>query len=161
MSWTKAQIVGEAFSELGLHGWEFDLTADEKQTALRRLDAMLARWEGEGITLGYLFPDVPGQSVLSEDSGLPEAAIEPVFMNLAVNLAPGFGKSATPQTMAAAKAGWDLLTLDAALPGQQPVPGGMPLGAGWKAGRGVLGQQFTTPTDTTTTVGAPGLDFLG
>lgn len=161
MSWTKAQIVGEAFSELGLHGWEFDLTAEEKQTALRRLDAMLARWEGEGITLGYLFPDLPGQSVLSEDSGLPEAAIEPVFMNLAVNIGPGFGKTASPQTLAAAKAGWDLLTLDGAMPGQQPVPGGMPLGAGWKAGRGVLGQQFTTPPDTTATGGTPGLDFIG
>ena len=40
MGWTKRQFVTQAFEEIGLASYVFDLTPEQLQSALRRLDAM-------------------------------------------------------------------------------------------------------------------------
>lgn len=130
MSWTKKQLVEEAFADLALAGYVFDLTPDELQTALRRMDTMIATWDAKGIRIGYLLPSSPDTSDLDSPSGLPDHAVEAVYLNLAIRIAAGKGKMLPPQTLATAKDALDVLYLAAAQPRAQQLPGHFPLGAG-------------------------------
>jgi hypothetical protein len=80
-----------------------------REDALRQLDTMMAEWSGAGISIGYALPATPDDSNIDDDSGIPDAANRPVYMNLAVTLAAGRGKALTPQTLAAAQRGYNTL----------------------------------------------------
>lgn len=148
--WTKQQIIAQAFDELALAGYVYDLDPDQLESALRRLDTMMAQWAAVGIVLGYLLPATPDDSYISSDSGIPDAAVEAVYMNLAVKLAASRGKALTSDTKAAAKRGYDQL-LGAAVRAatrQTPMPNTMPRGAGNKPWRGSVNPFFSGPADT-------------
>jgi hypothetical protein len=53
MGYTKRQFISAAFEEIGLASYVFDLQPEQLQSALRRLDAMMADWNAKGIRLGY------------------------------------------------------------------------------------------------------------
>jgi len=142
VSWTKAELIAEAFGELAIAGYDFDLTPEEKQAALRRMDAMVASWEARGVRLGYKLPASPSTSSVNDAAGIQDRAAEAVYMNLAVNLAAGKGKTLTAATLAAAKAAYDVLLYAAAKPQRQQLRGGMPLGAG----SAFVGVFTSTPT---------------
>ncbi|MGE5622491.1 MAG: packaged DNA stabilization gp4 family protein [Bacillota bacterium] len=149
MGWTKKQLIEEAFDELALAGHVFDLTPEELQAAGRRLDAMLAMWNGKGICLGYALSSGP-DSDLDADSGLPDFAVEPAYMNLAQRLAAGYGKAILPTTAAAAKDGYDMLVARAAMPSEVQFPGSLPRGAGNKPWRWERGPFMQPPVDPLT-----------
>jgi len=128
--WTKAQLLAEAFSEIGIADYEFDLTPEERATGLRRLDAMMGTWEALGIAVGYRMPSTPDASNLDDASGIPDSANETVYANLALRLAPVFGKTVSSETRLTARAGYDTLLTDAATPVEQQQPNTMPRGAG-------------------------------
>ena len=107
MSWTKRQIITEAYAELALAGYNFDLQPEELQTALRKLDAMMATWAGRGVEVGYAFGASPDASDLDQDSGLPLVATEAVYLGLAVALAAGMGKTLPRSTTLNAKTAYD------------------------------------------------------
>jgi hypothetical protein len=130
MSWSKAELIQEAYNELALAGYEFDLTPEEMQAGLRRLDTMLATWNGKGIHLGYPLPSSPGTSALDQDSNLPDWAVEAVYLNLAIRMAPGNGKLIAQDTRTSARSGYDLLLSRAAMPPEQQFKPLMPAGAG-------------------------------
>lgn len=134
--WTKRQIVNEAYGELALQGYEFDISPEEVQTALRRLDTMMATWEGRGIRVGYAFPANPDDSDPDTPSGLPDGAVETVYLNLAIRQAAGNGKQLSPLTARNASDGLTNLLTVAAMPPQQQLPSTLPRGAGnrcWSA----------------------------
>lgn len=159
MGWTKRQILEDAFGELALAGHVYDLTPDELQAACRRLDAMLAMWNGKGICLGYALSSSPDADI-DADSGLPDFAIEPVVMNLSQRLAAGYGKAVLPTTAAAAKEGYDMLIARAAMPSEVQYPETMPRGAGNKPWRYQRGPFVTPPVDPLTPGPADGeIDF--
>jgi hypothetical protein len=161
VGWTKRQLVGEAFSEIGIAGWEFDVEPEELDTALRRLDTMLATWAAKGVCVGYLFPSGADKSDLDDDSGLPDSACETVYLNLAIRIAPSFGKQVGSDTRRSARAGYDTLLLTAAMPQQQQFPNTLPRGAGNKAWRNINRPFFPTPDDDPVQIGDGGdLDFL-
>lgn len=156
MAYTKQQLIDEAFGELALSANAFDITPEEQQTALRRLDTLMATWEQRGIRIGYVFPTSPETSASSADSGIPDGAAEPVFMNLAVRLAAVFGKQVSMDTKRAAREGFSLLLRDAAYPEQQQLPGTLPRGAGNRPYE-QLGQPFfPQPTDAPLAVSTGG-----
>jgi hypothetical protein len=128
--WTKRELVEEAYSELALAGYTFDLTPEEMQAGLRRLDAQMASWEALGIHVGYNLPARPSDSDLDQDSGLPDYVNEAAFMNLAVRLAPMNGKGVHPSTIKTAKATYDRLLWAAAQPTELQMPNTMPRGSG-------------------------------
>lgn len=130
MGWTKKQLVMSAFEELALASYEFDITPDEQQTMLRKLDAMLATWEHKGIQIGYAFPSSPDDSDIDDDSGIPDFAAETVYLNLAIRGAPGNGKQISADTKRSASEGYLALLSDAAVPRQQQFSGMLPIGAG-------------------------------
>lgn len=146
MSWTKRTLIQEAFGEIGLGVNTFNLD-DHLDSALLRLDAMMATWNGKGIRLGYALPSNAEGGNLDDDSGLPDAAYETVICSLAIKIAPGFGKTVSNETKTTAKAGYDALTARAAMPPAAPYPAGMLTGAGAKPWR-YLGGNFTpAPAD--------------
>lgn len=135
MGWTKRELVAEALGEVGLANFEFDTTPDEQQMVLRRLDTMMATWEARGVRVGYRFPASPGASELDDDAGLPDSATETVYLNLAIRIAPSFGKTVSAETKKNARDGWDLLLVVVAQPIEQQLPSTLPRGAGRKPWR--------------------------
>lgn len=132
MSWTKRQFVEEAFAEIGLAVYTFDLDPEQLQTALTRLDSMVATWNGKGIRLGYPIPSSPELSDLDEETNVPDSANEGIYANLAIRIAPLFGKVVSKETRDTAKGAYNLLLQKAAFPQEQQMPHNVPAGAGNK-----------------------------
>jgi hypothetical protein len=147
MGYSKQQFVTAAFEEIGMASYVFDLAPQDLQSALRRLDAMMAEWNAKGIRLAYPLPGSPQDASLTEPSNVPDSANEAIITNLAMRLSPSFGKIPSPVTLSTAKAGYNTLLSRAAMPGEQQLPGTMPAGAGWKTWRWGRGPFVDAPTD--------------
>jgi hypothetical protein len=135
MSYTKRQFVEQAFSEIGLSGYVFDLTPEQLQTAMRQMDSMMSVWNSRGIRLGYPIPASPQNSDLDQETGVPDVANEAIYLNLAVRIAGGFGKAVTMEVKANARASYEALLSIAAMPREQQFPETLPAGAGTKPWR--------------------------
>jgi hypothetical protein len=98
MGYTKRDIINQAFDEIGLAGYVFDLQPQQIESALRRLDAMMATWNGKGVRLGYPLPTSVGDSDVDQAINVPDVAIEAMTLNLAVRIAPSYGKTVSPDT---------------------------------------------------------------
>jgi hypothetical protein len=118
---TKRQLIEAAHAELGLADYVFDVPAEQLQLALRRLNGMMAEWDGMGLRLGFPIPGNVGGGDLDTEAGVPDRAWEAISLNLAIRLAPQFGKQVSPETMTAAKRGFNMLL-------GKVVPGEMSLG---------------------------------
>jgi len=78
MGWTKRQFVTQAFEEIGLAAYVFDLTPEQLQSALNRLDSMVASWNAKVIRLGYPISSSPQSSNLDEETNVAEGATTPI-----------------------------------------------------------------------------------
>lgn len=132
MSWTKQQIIEQALTEIGKNPNIFNIDPDDMQAALRTLDSMMASWGNRGIRLGYALPAGPNDSELDSESGLPDWAIEAVYLTLAVRLGPSYGKTLSQQTLLAARTAFASLPNLAAFPPEQQFKPSLPSGAGNK-----------------------------
>ena len=132
MSWSKQELIVQAFEEIGLASYVFDLSAEQLQSALRKLDAMMAAWNARGLRLGYPVPSTAGGSLLADSSNLKDEANEAVYMNLALKLASTLGKPVSQELKDAAKLGYNTLLSQASVPPEQQFPKDMPAGAGNK-----------------------------
>jgi hypothetical protein len=147
MAWTKGQLVTAALSELSLSDDQgFEITPEEKQRALKRMDAMVATWAAKGVRIGYAFPAGPDDSDLNTDSGIPDSAAEAVYLNLARRLSPSYGKTLSAETLKNARDGYDTLLWGAAHPIEQQLPHTMPRGSGNKPWR-TINRQFMPHPD--------------
>lgn len=160
--WTKRSLIEQAFNEIGLAGYVFDLSPDQLQTAARQLDSMLLTWDAKGIKLGYPFALSPQNIDIDVDTFLPTAAVEAVYLNLGLRIGPGFGKTVPQETRINAKMAYDGLLAIAAFPREQQMPGTMPAGAGNKPWRRYDDNFLRQPDDGPLVVDPNGqLDFLG
>ena len=130
MSYSKRQFVEAAFEELGLASYVFDLTPESLQSAVRRLDAMMAAWDANGIQIGYPLSLNPENADLDADTNVLAQANEAIILGLAIKLAPSYGKVVAQDTKAGAKAGFDALLKLAAMPMPAQYPSTLPTGAG-------------------------------
>ena len=144
MGYSKRQFVAAAFEEIGLASYVFDLSPEQLQAALRRLDAMIADWNGKGIRLGYPLPSSPQDSDLDEPTLVPDSANQAILTNLAIRIAPSYGKVVMPETKAVAKDSYNTLLQRATMPPEQQLPATMPAGAGNKPWR-VYDNPFIRP----------------
>jgi hypothetical protein len=136
MGWTKKQLIEQAFGELALAHFVFDLDADTLESALRALDTMMATWAGVGISIGYALPASPDLSNIDDDASIPDTAVEAVYMNLAVKLAAGRGKALSVETRSTARTGYNSLLGTAVAPAAGQSSGLPLIGAGNKPWRG-------------------------
>ena len=132
MSWTKRQIIEQAFEEIGLASYIFDMTADQFQSALRRLDLMVSSWLAKNIRISFPVPTSPQNSEIDQEIDTPIQVNEALILNLAVRLAPAYGKALAPETKIQAKLLYDQLLVEAAAPIEQQYVKTLPLGAGYK-----------------------------
>lgn len=132
MGYSKRQFVSGAFEEIGLASYVFDLSPEQLESAVRRLDAMMAEWNGKGIRLGYPIPGSPQDSDLDEPSNVPDSAWEAITANLALRLAPTMGKTPSVETKITAKNAYNTVLARACFPPEMQFPGTLPSGAGNK-----------------------------
>lgn len=146
MSWTKRQLLDQAFSEIALSGYIFDLEAEDITSAIRRMDSMIASWGSKGINLGYPLAQGADDTDPDQDSNLPEHAVYAVTSNVAIRLAPTYGKTVSQETkMAARQAYLSLLTATSIIPSMQ-FDRTLPKGAGNKPIRGTNKEFFRETT---------------
>ena len=149
MGYTRRDFVNGALEEIGLASIAFDATADELVGAMRRLNAMMAEWNARGIRIGYPIPSGPNSGELDDETNVPDSAWEAVTLNLAIRIAPSYGKQVLPATMTGAKRAFNALLNLHAQPAEMQLPV-MPAGAGNKPWR--WDDAYTLgPTDRLTT----------
>ncbi len=151
--YTKRQFIEAALEELGLASYAFDMQPQQMISAGRRLDAMAGEWNGKGIRLGYPISN-PTTIDLNEQTNVPDSANEAIITNLAIRLAPSFGRQVMPGTMATAKQAYNTVLSRSALPPEQQLPS-MPAGAGQKPWR--IGNPFTPEPEDDIAVGPDGV----
>jgi hypothetical protein len=147
MSYTKRQLIEEAFAEIGLADYVFDLQPEQLQRALRRMDTMIKQWEAKNIFVGYPIPGSPEDSLLDEETNLLQSAEEAVITNLAVRIAPAYGKQAMPETKIIAQRAYDSLLNDTVTVIERQLPVNTPMGAGTKPHRSTGGEFSGQPDD--------------
>lgn len=148
MSWTKRQLIEQAFEEVGLASYIYDLDADQLNSALRRLDSMIATWDARGIHLGYPLTSNPDNSNIDSDTGVPDSANEAIYTNLGIKIAPSFGKMVAPETKASARSAYRALLNSASTPPEMQLPNTLPSGAGnkpWRYEQPFLNKPDTSP----------------
>lgn len=149
MAYTKRDIVNRAFEEIGLAAYVYDLAPQQLEGALQRLDAMMATWNGKGIRLGYPLPSSTAASDLNQDVGVPDDALEAMHLNLAVRIAPGYGKTVSPDTKANAQLSYKALLSRSTFPvemqlGDMTIPSGQG-NKGWRYYNDAFLRQPTDP----------------
>jgi hypothetical protein len=154
MGFSKRQFIEQAFDEIGLASYVFDLTPEQLQSALRRLDMMMAAWNALGIRLAYPLPSSPQDSDLDEQTNVPDSANQAIYTNLAIKLAPSYGKQVLPDTKATAKESYNTLLSRAAMPMEQQLPATMSAGAGNKPWR--IDNPFIRPPSDPVLAGGDG-----
>lgn len=144
MGYSKRQFVQSAFEEIGMASYVFDLQPEQLESALRRLDSMMADWNGKGIRLAYPLPGSPEDSDIDAESEVPDSANEAIITNLAIKIAPAYGKQVMAETKVSAKNGYQTLLSRATMPQEMQLPGTLPLGQGNKPWR-VYDDEFARP----------------
>ena len=145
MSWTKRQIVNQAFDIIGMSSYTYDLQPEQLQSALRQLDAMMATWYNKNIQLGYPIPNSPEDADLDTESNVPDRANEAIYMNLAVRIAPNYGKQVMRELKQAAWYAYQGLLSKSAFPREMQFPDTLPRGAGNKPHRDWQSEYFDEP----------------
>lgn len=132
MGYSKRQFIVAALEEIGLASYAFDMQPEQIESALRRLDSMMADWNAKGIRLGYPLPSSPQYSDVDAQSEVPDSAYEAIITNLAIRIAPSYGRDVMPDTRATAKNSYNVLLQRSTSPIEMQLPNTMPAGAGHK-----------------------------
>lgn len=144
--WTKRQLIQQAFAEIGLGSYSFNLPPERFQSAMSTMDTMMAEWNSLGIRLGYQLASTPTSGDLDQPSGIPDEANSAVYLMLAVRIAPSFGKTVQRETAVSAKMAYSALLSKAQSQevAQRQFPSTLPVGAGNR----FFGRRFfPVPTD--------------
>lgn len=130
MPWTKQQIIEEAFDAAGLSSYIFNMKPEDYQSALRKLDTMMATWYARGILLPYPQSMDPADSDLDTDTNLPDWSVEAVYSNLALRISPAFGKTVSLELKMTAIDAFRDLQRKFSKPESMQFPETLPRGAG-------------------------------
>jgi len=130
MSYTKGELALSALEEIGLAEYEYDITPEMRQSVIRRMDMMMAEWGARKIRLSYPITKDRAPNP-DEESSIPDWAGEAVITNLAIRIAPSYGKQVSPETKAVARSSYTTLCGVFSKPLEMQLPS-MPIGAGYK-----------------------------
>ena len=156
MGWTKLQFIQQAYEEIGLASYVYDLEPEQLQSAMRRMDAMVSGWNSNGVRIGYPLPGAPNAGDINADSGVPDFANEAIYLNLAIRLAPTVGKAVSQDTRAMADMAYSNMANQVAAPTpEMQMPTTMPRGAGTKPWRN-FNNPFVYPSNQQVDAGNDG-----
>lgn len=134
MSWTKRQFIEQAFIKIGYANYVYDLQDEQLQSVLYELDAMIGTWNGKGIRIGFPLTNNPEDSSLDTKTSVPDFANQAIYTNLAILIAPNFGKVTSRELRVSARQGYKTLLNRANIIQEQQFPDTLPAGAGNKPG---------------------------
>lgn len=100
-------IVGRALRLIGVVDPRQPIQPVDMQTGIAALNAMLRRWEANGLTLGWSDVSAP-----DEVMPCPAEAEEAIATNLALTLVPEYGEAPPPVVVAMAARGLQDLRCD-------------------------------------------------
>lgn len=127
---SKRFILDQAFDEIGLAGYIFNLSGSDLMSAIYKLDAMVASWEGLSTEIGWVFSANPLDADPDQQLTIPDAALQPLITNLAVRIAPSYGKQASIGTKSAAVMGLSALRTHLGQIPEKIYPDNLPIGTG-------------------------------
>jgi len=87
---SKIELIDRAYSKLRISGLTVSPSPNDVLIAMDEMECMLAEWDLVNVCLGYNFEDEPEPNT---ESGLIKGYENAVQVNLAVRLAPEFGKA--------------------------------------------------------------------
>lgn len=122
---TKAHLINGAYSMIKISGITVNPSAEDLTLALTRLEDMAAEFEGRNINTDYNFEHEPALGSLHNLKRKHQFAYK---INLAVRLAPDFGKLLTPILLAQQQASFSFLSSDTAQIKRTDYPSRMPRG---------------------------------
>lgn len=147
MSWTKRQIIEQAYEELGLASSSFDLQPEQLESARRKLDTLVAGWASKNIQIGYPLASEANSSDLDQQTNVPDYAVEALYLNLAIKIAPSHGKAVFPETKLQADTAYrNVLRISVRNPPEMKFSCSLPSGSGTKQ-RTDLGNAFILNND--------------
>ncbi len=147
MSWTKRQLLSQAFDFIGLASYVYDLQPEQWLSALNKMNAMVLSWNANGLRTGYNGAAAYDGSDLDLDSGLSDICYEGVYMNVGLRLAPSYSMDPTPFQMKLASDALETLNnwcMDPVI--ERQFPNTMPRGAGAKPWRNLTTPFLNYPT---------------
>ena len=101
---TNAQIIGDAMELLGILTEGAVPSAEQADHGLRRLNQMMATWDTDGIVLGYF-----QQSDATASCPIPDWAEKGVMGYLALDIAPHYGRTVSPEALKVSLDGYELI----------------------------------------------------
>ncbi len=93
MGLTKRECAEGALNVLALANSQIDIEEKDFATVIFFMEGMIAGWMVQGIDFGYNLSDTPDISDADQDSNIPTIAQTAVFYNLALLIAPMWGKT--------------------------------------------------------------------
>lgn len=130
MAVRKSDLVRDALSKLAIINYDYDIDPEEFRTGLIAMEVMIASWDARGIKFGYIISPTPEQAKGEDDAGIPDIARKAIVYNLAIELAPTYGKEISQAISVGASSGMtDLLSAVQYIP-QVQYPRNMPRGSG-------------------------------
>jgi hypothetical protein len=139
---TRQAFIDAALGEIGIATYSFDLAPEQTEACKLRLNTLMAEWNAKGIRLGYPIPSTPAGGELSDETYVPDTAFQAVISNLALAIAPMFGKTPMPGTIVTAKRSFNTIAGIFAVPMPMQLRN-LPAGAGNKPWR--YGNPFMPP----------------
>lgn len=109
MSISNSQLITEALALIGVIQETEVLSAEQGQHGLRKLNALMADWEQDGVDLQYF-----EQIALADETPIPDHAILAVTYYLAMALAPTYAARVPPEFVALGDKYYSRLVRDAA-----------------------------------------------
>jgi len=127
---TKGAIIDRSFEDLARANYVFDVTAEERISALARLDSLASEWQSKLEDFGYIQPAVQGASDPEDAAGINAADVSAFSSNLALEIAGSFGKTPSPFLLKRASETRSTLFCRYAREVEIPLSDKMPVGAG-------------------------------
>ena len=122
---TVEQVAKSSLQKILVQGSEAPYEADEYQDFMFAMNNLLARWESDGIHLGY----TPVSS-LSDEVTVPDGALQGVIAVMAVEVAPDYGVEPSQSLAISAAAGMETIRLIGQCVPKGRYPPTLPRGAG-------------------------------
>lgn len=128
MSITTAELIRDALTLINVLGVGESAEPEHSEHAIRKLNAVLADWEADGVNLQY-YPQTMDE--LGAACPIPDDAILAVTYYLAFALAPNYGKIVSQEMTALGGSYYARLTRQSVVTKMQPADmSDMPVGEG-------------------------------
>lgn len=131
MSITNAELIRDALTLINVLGVGEAAEPEHSEHAIRKLNALLADWEADGVNLQY-YPQTMDE--LGAECPIPADAELAVTYYLAFALAPNYGKQVSQEMTSLASSYYSRLTRESVLAKMKPSnTSGLPVGEGQSA----------------------------